>query len=128
LTGANALFYSGVPGVFLDPTFSTYNVPGVAPGQPAVLQVIAWRGSAPTYEAAAAIDRFCAWNGTTYVPANAFTFINPTGGGGTPPGPPKSLDGMPAMAIYLECVPEPSTAALAVLGMVTLLILRRRYY
>jgi hypothetical protein len=120
LSGANALFYSGVPGIFLDPTFSTYNVPGVASGAPAVLQIRPWVGNAPSYTNASLANQF--WGPGTG-PANTFTFINPTGGGGTPPGPPKSLDGMPGMHLF---IPEPSTTALTILGAVAMVIFRRR--
>lgn len=123
LTGAGALFYSGVPGVFLDPTFGTYNVTGVANGANATLRVLAWRGAAASYSAAAFTDQFYPWSGSAEVNGNSFTFTQGTGGGGVPPGPPKSLDGMPAMVLQ---VPEPSTMALAGLGAVAMLIFRRR--
>jgi hypothetical protein len=93
LTGANALFYSGVPGVFLDPSFATYNVPGVANGATATLRVLAWTGSAASYGAAAVTEQFYPWNGSAEVNGSTFTFTQGTGGGGVPPGPPKSLDG-----------------------------------
>jgi hypothetical protein len=123
LTGLNALFYSGVPGVFLDPQFGTYNVPGVANGGTATLRLLAWRGGAAAYSAAATTDQFYAWSGSAEVTGSSFTFTQATGGGGTPPGPPKSLDGMPAMVLQ---VPEPSTMALAGLGAAAMLIFRRR--
>jgi hypothetical protein len=123
LTGANALFYSGVPGIFLDPTFGTYNVPGVANGANATLRILAWTGSAASYNAAAFTDQFYPWSGSAEVNGNTFTFTQATGGGGVPPGPPKSLDGMPAMVLQ---VPEPSTMALAGLGAVAMLLFRRR--
>lgn len=123
LTGASALFYSGVPGVFLDPTFGTYNVPGVANGGTATLRVLAWTGSAASYGAATTFEQFYPWSGSAEVNGNSFTFTQATGGGGTPPGPPKSLDGMPAMVLQ---VPEPSTMALAGLGAVAMMIFRRR--
>src|ERR1051326_2385471 len=50
------MLYSGTPGVWLDSTFSTYNVSGVAPGQDATLKVTAWRGAAGSYGAAALAD------------------------------------------------------------------------
>jgi hypothetical protein len=123
LTGLNALFYSGVPGVFLDPQFGTYNVPGVANGATATLRVLAWRGAANAYSTAAVTDQFYPWNGSAEVSGSSFSFTQGTGGGGTPPGPPKSLDGMPAMVLQ---VPEPSTMALAGLGAAAMLIFRRR--
>lgn len=123
LTGLNALFYSGVPGVFLDPQFGTYNITGVANGGTATLRVLAWRGAAGAYSTAATTDQFYPWSGAAEVNGSSFTFTQATGGGGTPPGPPKSLDGMPAMVLQ---VPEPSTMALAGLGAAAMLIFRRR--
>lgn len=117
------MLYSGTPGVYLDTTFATYNVAGVAAGAPAILQVQPWRGAATSFAAAAGADQFYAWSGSAQVRADQFTFTNPTGGGGQPPGPPKSLDGMPAMQL---AVPEPSSIALAGLGAAALLMYRRR--
>lgn len=110
------------PGVYFDQTFQTYNVAGVAAGANATVQVQAWADGAASYGASA--DKFYAWNGATYVDASTFTFVNPTGGGGTPPGLPKDLDGMPAMS--LQVIPEPSVLALTGLGLGTLLLFRRR--
>jgi hypothetical protein len=123
LSGANALIYSGVPGVYLDQTFATYNVPGVTAGSPASLQILAWTGSANSYANAAINNKFYPWSGSAEVAGNTFTFTQATGGGGAPPGPPKSLDGMPAMVLQ---VPEPSAMALAGLGAAALMIFRRR--
>lgn len=117
------MLYSGVPGVYLDDSFGTYNVNGVAPGGVATLQVQAWTGSANSFATAAGTEKFNAWNGTQLVGGDTFTFTQATGGGGTPPGLPKSLDGMPAMQLV---IPEPSTIALAGLGAAALLIYRRR--
>jgi hypothetical protein len=128
LTGANAMI-SGGGGVYLDSTFGTYDVPGVANGGTATLSLSAWRGAANSYASASTTDKFYAWNSgiAGYVDASAFTFTSPTGGGGAPPGPPKSaLDGMPAMQLGAAIVPEPSTLALAGLGAAALLAYRRR--
>lgn len=122
-TGGGAAINFGA-GVFADPAGLTYPVPNVALGGTAVLQVLAWLGSANSYGTAAVSQQFWAYNGTTYVDASTFTFNNPTGGGGSPPGPPKSMDGMPAMR--LQAVPEPTTVALAGLGIASLLIFRRK--
>lgn len=112
-------------GVYADPTGGAYVVPGVGSQQPATLQVLAWRGSAATYAAAASSDRFLAWNGSAQVPSDTFTFVNGTGGPTpAPPKLPQSLDGMPAM--ILAPIPEPSTMALAGLGAVAMLLFRRR--
>jgi hypothetical protein len=118
-----SMIYSGTAGVYLDSTFGTYDVSGISAGAAAVLQVQAWVGSATDYGSALTTDQFWAYNGTTLVPANTFTFDNPTGGGGTPQSPPKSMDGMPAMVL---AVPEPATFALFGLGALGLLIFRRR--
>ena len=122
-TGAGALFGFG-GGVFADPMGLTYAVNGVALGGTATLQLQAWIGTANSYGQAGAPNQFRAWNGSAYVAADTFTFTNPTGGAGVPPGLPKSLDGMPAMR--LVTIPEPSTMALAGLGIASLLIFRRR--
>lgn len=122
LTGANGPISFG-GGVYVDPTAGTYTINSVAPQADAVLQVLAWVGSAATYGAAAQADQFWAYNGSTYVSADTFTFTNPTGGTGAPPKIPQSLDGMPAMMMV---VPEPATIALAGLGLASLLAFRRR--
>jgi len=119
---ANGLVSFG-GGQYADPLGLSYAVPGVALGGNATLRVLAWRGAALTFGQALGNDQFQAWNGSANVSASTFSFINATGGGGTPPGLPKSLDGMPAMSLV---VPEPSTLALAGLGAAALLMYRRR--
>lgn len=125
LLGANALLGIG-GGIALDPMGATYIVPGVALGSSAVISVLAWIGPAATYGAAADLpgaNVFLPWNGSAYVDARGLAFNNPTGGGGDPPGPPKSLDGMPAMRLGI--VPEPSSLALLGLGVLGLLFRRK---
>ena len=126
LMGANALFYSTVPGVYLDPTFATYNVPNSTGAGTAVLQVLAWTGTASSFASAATDEQFWAWDGNAYVNPTSFTFQNAMGGpqAGLPDAPPASLDGMPAMQLAL--IPEPSIIALAGLGLASLLAFRRR--
>jgi len=123
-TGANKMVGFG-GGIYVEPLGGIYQVPNVALGGNASLQVLAWRGNAASYAAAGVADKFFAYNGQTgtFVDASTFTFINRTGGDGVPPAVPKSLDGMPAMALV---VPEPSMIALAGLGGVALLMYRRR--
>lgn len=114
------------PGVWIDSTFGTYDVAGVAPGAVATLQVRAWRGAANGYNQAAGTDQFWAWDGAKFVSADTHTFTQATGGGGVPVGLPKSLDGMPAMQLQTAIVPEPTTLAFAGLGVAALLLYRRR--
>src|SRR4030095_3545530 len=94
-----------------DPSGGIYPIPGVAPGQLATLQVLAWRGSAPTFaQANPAEDIFFPYGGSFFVWPSFFTFTNPTGG-----VTPASLDGMPAMLRILD-VPEPSVLGFFALG------------
>jgi hypothetical protein len=120
LSGPNALVMSA-PGRYSDPSGGIYTVAGVAAGQPAVLQVLAWRGSAPTFAAAdIRQDVFWPWAGNLYLYPTLFTFVSPTGGAA-----PASLDGMPAMWRILD-VPEPSSGALLLAGGLLVWLLRRR--
>jgi hypothetical protein len=84
---------------------------GVAAGAPAEVMLEMWEGSALTYVAATT-------SGSLY--GTSAEFINPTGGGTTPP---TSLTGMPAVILTS---PEPSTIILGGLGAAALLALRRR--
>jgi len=122
LTGADALLGIG-GGIALDPAGATYVVNGVALGGTATLQVLAWIGTGTSYANAGAGNTFLPWNGSAYVDGSLFTFTSPTGGGGDPPGPPKSLDGMPAMKLGI--IPEPSSLALLGLGVLGLLFRRK---
>ncbi len=110
LAGPNALVSAG-PGRYVDPSGGIYAIPGVASGQLATLQVLAWIGDAATFGAAnPAEDVFYPFGGVSYVPPTLFTFTNPTGD-----STPASLDGMPAMWRILD-VPEPGTLGLFALG------------
>jgi len=120
LTGS-AMFGLG-NGQYFELAGTTYPVSGVALGATATLQVLAWTGAAATFAAAGPLEQFWAWNGTTLVNPTTFSFPNPTGGGGDPPGLPKGLEGMSAMVMV---VPEPSTLALLGLGVLGLLFRRK---
>jgi hypothetical protein len=84
---------------------SIYTIPGVASGQPATLQVSAWRGKAASFDASDPREDWFWPVGVT-----KFIFTNPTGG-----TEPASLDGMPAMWKILD-VPEPPAMALIAVG------------
>jgi hypothetical protein len=95
----------------MDPSGGIYTVPGVAPGQLATLQILAWRGNAATFgDANPAEDVFYPFGGTSFVPPTLFTFTNPTG-----ETTASSLDGMPAMWRILD-VPEPGVITIVALG------------
>lgn len=95
-----------------DPSGSPVAVPGVALGGTAELRLLLWQGSSPTFAGAAGQRT-----------ADSGLFSNPTGGNGSPPALPASLSGLPVMVLQ---VPEPSTLALAGLGVAALLAYRRR--
>ncbi len=99
----------------------------VAAGAAAYIQIRAWTGSYATWDAAvaaAATDPSVLlgwWNSAV---------VN-TGGGGSPPGAPLTLaqagfTGLALNSIGTAPIPEPSTFALAGLGLASLLIFRRR--
>jgi hypothetical protein len=90
---------------------------GTAPGATAAFQVRAWAGSALTYEAAGA----AASRGKTVVFANATG--DPTS---QPPGTPAALGAGWNTPLLVSVIPEPSTYALAALGVGALLLFRRR--
>jgi hypothetical protein len=114
LTGANQVDNFG-GGVFVDPNGGTYAVPGVALSGTATLEVEAWTGNFTSYAAASAQGSGAAFG--------EVIFQNATGGGGTPPGTPVDLVGMPALVLT---TPEPSTIALGGLGAAALMLFRRR--
>jgi hypothetical protein len=99
-------------GVFLgaDPV----QVAGVAGGATASLQVRAWiAADGATYDAALASSGIV---GTS----NTFDLV--LGGGGNPPALPAAMVGLQSFSL----VPEPSAAALGLLGAVALMLRRRK--
>jgi len=93
---------------------------GTAPGAIGAFQVRAWSGSSLTYEAAVTAG---ASTGKTVV------FANATGDpGAQPPGVPASFGTgwNTPLLVSAVIIPEPSTYALAALGVGALLLFRRR--
>jgi hypothetical protein len=105
-------------GVFTANGGASYVLAGVTAGTTASgLNVRFWMGAYGDWDAAvAAGDRR----------AESGPFSNPTGGGGSPPGAPATLTGMPALHLNASVIPEPSTLVLAGLGAAALLMYRRR--
>jgi len=118
--GAAANFIgSGAPGYF---SGGVVTVSQVAPGASGTFQVFAWdstAGSATSYAAA-----LTAYNGGLTHGGWSNPVTIPTGGAGTPAGPPASLTGLQPWAVTI--VPEPSTIALGILGVGALLLRRRK--
>lgn len=92
-------------------------IPGVLPGQFAIVQIRAWDTGTSTasYEAARGIQ------GAYIGKSNLLRLA--TGGAGSPPGPAADLIGLQAFALN---VPEPGTIALGFLGLGALLMFRRK--
>lgn len=84
----------------------------------AVFEVRAWSSAFSTFEDAVSMG-----NPSSHVAGRSGLFANPTGGGGQPPALPQQLvfNGFTA-----NPVPEPSAIALALLGIGSLFLLRRR--
>jgi hypothetical protein len=94
--------------------------PATPAGQQATFQVRAWNGAFSTYELAFAGAQASSLFGRTT------PFANPTGNpNDTPPGTPSNLTGW-TTPIVVSAIPEPSTIALAGLGVASLLLFRRR--
>jgi hypothetical protein len=97
----------------------TQIIPGVVGGGTAFIQIRAWSTAAgATYAAAVASGLGDAWGASS-----VFSVVtgNPSA---TPPGTPAILVGL--QSFNLNPIPEPSTFALAGLGIASLLLFRRR--
>lgn len=106
LTGGGAGYFRDTEVVVVD---------NVAPGASGVAVVKAWEASGgASYEAALASGALTG--------ANAAPFVQATGGAGSPPGLPANLVNFTAFSL----VPEPSTAALGILGAIALMLRRRK--
>jgi hypothetical protein len=119
------LGYTGSgPGQFVAENDATYNIPGVGAGGTAVLEIQFWvydgptaTGTYSTYaQAVAGLD-----------PVAQVTFNQTTGGPGTtPPSPASLLTLLPSVTLTAAPVPDPTTFAIAGLGIASLLAVRRR--
>jgi hypothetical protein len=94
-------------------------IPGVLPGQFAIVQIRAWdaNGIAGVTDYDSAVSR-----GGYAGKSNLLRLA--TGGAGSPPGPAADLIGLQAFSINV--VPEPGTIALGFLGLGALFALRRK--
>jgi hypothetical protein len=97
---------------------SIITVPGLVAGQNGTFQVRAWSGNFTSYEAASS-------GGALYL-GNSGDFTNPSGGVGDPATPASPLSGFTGMTVAGGVIPEPSTMAIAGLGLGALLLIRRR--
>jgi len=109
-------FRSGAAAGYI--TTVTVPVPTVAAGSPADLQMVAWDAAVGgTYDAAMA-------SGMGGMGASGVLSGITTGGAGSPPSLPANMTGLTAFSIA-PVVPEPSIAALGLLG-AGLLVIRRK--
>jgi hypothetical protein len=116
----------GVPVPFRDGAAAGYitgggsiTIPGVAGGSPADVQMVAWYASqGATYAEALA-------KGTGGVGNSSVVNVAATGGAGSPPSLPANLVGLTGFSVS-AIVPEPSIAALGLLGAGLLLIRRKK--
>jgi hypothetical protein len=107
LTGGGAGYFSG----------GARTIEAVAPGADAVIQVRAWRAAdGATWEEAS--QSAAGWIGESAI------ITVGTGGDGSPPRLPQPLLGLDGF--NLTVVPEPSTIALGLLGLLGLAVMRRR--
>jgi hypothetical protein len=103
---------SGGSCAFFDNTGSSFILP-VAAGTLTYFEVEGWTGQGTTYANAPQA-------GTTAV------FTESLGGVGSPPSAAATLNNMPALNLVTTVVPEPSTLAMAGVGLASMLIFRRR--
>jgi len=98
------------PGHLFDPSGNTYQFNAIGVGATAYFEVEGWLGTSSTYDTTVA-------HGTTAVFSETLT--SPTA------QPQASIDQMPALNLT-TAVPEPSTLAMAGVGLASMLIFRRR--
>lgn len=92
----------------------------VPEGPPVDVQIRAWSGDSPSWEAAQ--GDLEAWAGMSAIGSMAAL-----GGGGSPPAPPVSIATAGIGSITMtQVIPEPSTIALGILGAAVLLLRRRK--
>ena len=106
-------------GRFLQLPSLILNIPGVVNAGSAWVKLEAWTFNSPGSDGATTYAAAIS-GGHDYV--GTVLFQNPTGGNTNPPLPAQELTGMLAFILY---IPEPSTFALAGLGLTSLWILRR---
>ena len=106
----------------------TLSLTGIAGGAPAEYIVAGWTGAFPTYDAAyaAALQNASA----SFIGLSAIDTVVTGNPSLTPPGLPVGLrptfTGMTTLATALAPIPEPTSFALAGLGLAALLVFRRR--
>lgn len=113
--GAPAPFNSGAQAGYF--TGGQRSIPGVAGGSVITVQVRAWNtggGNFATWAAAA--------TGGGSIGESALAQVTL----GTPPGTPPYMTGLNGATFHLSPIPEPSTLALAGLGLAGMLVFRRR--
>jgi hypothetical protein len=118
--GASSVGDNYGDGVVVDNSGNGFSVPGSVAGATEYFQIEAWVGSATSY--AAASTTLGNFYGITPV------FQNPTGNNivSGVPQPPSYLTQMPSLVLNPVVVPEPSTMALAGLGSLAALMIRRK--
>lgn len=108
LSDGSALGINVAPGRFADPSGGVYAVPGVQPGEFALLVVEAWVGNYTSAQEAGAAG-------------GAVMFPNPTGTAVSAPG----LTGIAGMDSLIIGIPEPNSLTVLALGAAGLLWRRR---
>ena len=104
LSGAGAGYFNG----------GSVTVDNIAPGAEGVAEVRAWEAAGGnSWEAALAADAPVGQSGE---------FLQMTGGAGAPPSLPENMVNMTGFSL----VPEPSSAALGILGAIALMLRRRK--